>query len=40
MPDASVLVLQGLAFVLILASEALRGGAWRTWLRSAHKVAV
>jgi simple sugar transport system permease protein len=40
MPDASVLVLQGMAFVLILASEALRGGGWRTWLRSAHKVAA
>jgi len=30
MPDASVLVLQGMAFVLILASEALRGRRW-TW---------
>jgi simple sugar transport system permease protein len=28
LPDASVLVLQGLAFVLILASEALRGSDW------------
>jgi len=28
LPDASVLVLQGIAFVLILASEALRGRAW------------
>lgn len=28
LPDASVLVLQGLAFVLILASETLRGRAW------------
>jgi general nucleoside transport system permease protein len=29
LPDASVLVLQGIAFVLILASEALRGVDWR-----------
>jgi len=28
LPDASVLVLQGIAFVLILASEALRGRRW------------
>ncbi len=28
LPDASVLVLQGIAFVLILASEALRGTNW------------
>lgn len=28
LPDASVLVLQGIAFVLILASEALRGANW------------
>ncbi|WP_295542960.1 ABC transporter permease [uncultured Pseudacidovorax sp.] len=33
LPDASVLVLQGIAFVLILASEALRGRDWRTPLR-------
>ena len=31
MPDASVLVLQGMAFVLILASEALRGRRWPGW---------
>lgn len=35
LPDASVLVLQGFAFVLILASEAWRGrlteGAWQGW---------
>jgi len=31
LPDASVLVLQGIAFVLILASEALRGRNWRVW---------
>lgn len=29
LPDASVLVLQGIAFVLILASEALRGVDWK-----------
>ena len=29
LPDASVQVLQGMAFVLILASEALRGADWR-----------
>ena len=29
LPDASVLVLQGVAFVLILASESLRGKDWR-----------
>jgi simple sugar transport system permease protein len=33
LPDASVLVLQGIAFVLILASEALRGVDWKTVLR-------
>lgn len=32
LPDASVLVLQGLAFVLILASEAVRGTDWRTFM--------
>ena len=31
LPDASVLVLQGMAFVLILASESLRGVDWKTW---------
>ena len=31
LPDASVLVLQGIAFVLILASEALRGMDWRAF---------
>ncbi len=30
LPDASVQVLQGIAFVMILASEALRGIDWRT----------
>jgi ABC-type uncharacterized transport system permease subunit len=36
LPDASVLVLQGFAFVLILASEALRGrmGPWLTQLQT------
>jgi simple sugar transport system permease protein len=29
LPDASVLVLQGMAFVLILASEATQGTDWR-----------
>lgn len=33
LPDASVQVLQGIAFVLILASEALRGQDWRAALR-------
>ena len=33
LPDASVLVLQGIAFVLILASEALRDVDWK-WLQS------
>ncbi|MEZ5644252.1 MAG: ABC transporter permease [Burkholderiaceae bacterium] len=37
LPDASVLVLQGIAFVLILASEALRDSDWKAlltrWLR-------
>ncbi|HSV51304.1 MAG TPA: ABC transporter permease [Burkholderiaceae bacterium] len=32
LPDASVLVLQGIAFVLILASEALRGLDWKAFL--------
>lgn len=31
LPDASVMVLQGLAFVLILASEAWRGNDWAAW---------
>jgi simple sugar transport system permease protein len=36
LPDASVLVLQGIAFVLILASEALRDTNWRAfWHRLA-----
>lgn len=32
LPDASVLVLQGIAFVLVLASEALRGLDWKPLL--------
>jgi len=32
LPDASVTVLQGMAFVLILASEALRDTPWRAWV--------
>lgn len=41
LPDASVLVLQGFAFVLILASEALRGrlGEWLTLRRMAAAAA-
>ncbi|HSV47133.1 MAG TPA: ABC transporter permease [Ramlibacter sp.] len=31
LPDASVLLLQGIAFVLILASEALRGTDWKAF---------
>ena len=31
LPDASVLVLQGIAFVLILASEALRTVDWKAF---------
>jgi general nucleoside transport system permease protein len=37
LPDASVLVLQGLAFVLILASEALRGKDWNGWFQRLFK---
>ncbi|MDE2604415.1 MAG: ABC transporter permease [Burkholderiales bacterium] len=34
LPDASVLVLQGIAFVFVLASEALRGADWKAaWAR-------
>ena len=33
LPDASVQVLQGIAFVFILASEALRGLDWRSALK-------
>ena len=37
LPDASVLLLQGIAFVLILASEALRDMDWRAlWARMAR----
>ncbi|MDB5871790.1 MAG: inner-rane translocator, partial [Ramlibacter sp.] len=37
LPDASVLLLQGIAFVLILASEALRDVDWKAlWARLAH----
>jgi ABC-type uncharacterized transport system permease subunit len=40
LPDASVLLLQGIAFVLILASEALRDVDWRVlWARIAHSAA-
>ena len=40
LPDASVLLLQGIAFVLILASEALRDVDWKAlWLRPANSAA-
>ena len=39
LPDASVLVLQGFAFVLILASEALRGRLLRAELAGARTPA-
>jgi simple sugar transport system permease protein len=37
LPDASVLVLQGIAFVLILASEALRDVDWRARLKKLNR---
>jgi simple sugar transport system permease protein len=37
LPDASVLVLQGIAFVLILASEALRDVDWKAFLERLRK---
>ncbi|HEY2257246.1 MAG TPA: ABC transporter permease [Variovorax sp.] len=40
LPDASVLVLQGLAFVLILASEGLRMIDWKTLLQNRTPQAV
>jgi simple sugar transport system permease protein len=40
LPDASVLVLQGIAFVLILASEALRGVDWKARLSFFSRVAA
>ena len=40
LPDASVLLLQGMAFVLILASEALRGSDGLRWLRSLRRAAA
>ena len=37
LPDASVLLLQGIAFVMILASEALRDTDWKAlWLKLAN----
>ncbi len=40
LPDASVLLLQGIAFVLILASEALRDMEWKAlWLKIVHSAA-
>jgi simple sugar transport system permease protein len=40
LPDASVLVLQGLAFVLILASESLRGKDWGAFFANFLKPAT
>ena len=40
LPDASVTVLQGIAFVLILASEALRGKDWKTIFARLTKPAI
>jgi simple sugar transport system permease protein len=40
LPDASVLVLQGMAFVLILASEGLRMVDWKTLLKNRMPRAV
>ncbi len=40
LPDASVLVLQGLAFVLILASESLRGKDWRAWRQKLFRLSA
>lgn len=39
LPDASVMVLQGIAFVLILASEALRGLDWKALVRRLARAA-
>ncbi|MBE0590160.1 MAG: ABC transporter permease, partial [Hydrogenophaga sp.] len=38
LPDASVLLLQGIAFVLILASEALRDTDWKAWFAKLTRV--
>ena len=40
LPDASVTVLQGIAFVLILASEALRNKDWKTILARLARPAI
>ena len=40
LPDASVMVLQGIAFVLILASESLRGKDWQAFLAGFFKPAT
>ena len=40
LPDASVMVLQGIAFVLILASEALRDVDWKTLFSKMRQPAV
>jgi simple sugar transport system permease protein len=39
LPDASVLVLQGMAFVLILASEALRDVDFKAWIQKFARAA-
>ena len=39
LPDASVLVLQGMAFVLILASEALRDVDFKAWFQKFARAA-
>ena len=39
LPDASVLVLQGVAFVFILASEALRDVDWKSLLDKVARMA-
>jgi len=40
LPDASVLLLQGIAFVLILASEALRDADWKGWFTKLARVGA
>jgi simple sugar transport system permease protein len=40
LPDASVMVLQGMAFVLILASESLRGKNWQAFLAGLFRPAL
>jgi hypothetical protein len=41
LPDASVLLLQGIAFVMILASESLRDFDWKAlWARIAPRGGI